>query len=127
MINGFRVRDSGVELSPTGTAGRPENGIQPHGSSFFGNRGRIDAVAHAADQTATFGHSGGTGPPMATHGHPWPPMATYGHLWPPMATYGHLWPPLYSQVAHCYALVKTSTRETAQGLPAAFPGRLNRN
>ena len=46
---------------------------------------------------------------------------------PPMATHGHLWPPLYSQVAHCYALVKTSTRETAQGLPAAFPGRLNRN
>ena len=37
--------------------------------SFFGNRGRIDAVAHAADQTATFGHSGGPG-------HPWPPMAT---------------------------------------------------
>jgi hypothetical protein len=33
----------------------------------------------------------------------------------------------YSQVAHCYALVKTSTRGTAQGLPAAFPGRLNRN
>jgi len=36
-------------------------------------------VAHAADQTATFGHSGGPG-------HPWPPMATYGHLfirkWP---------------------------------------------
>jgi hypothetical protein len=32
---------------------------QPHGSSFFGNRGRIDAVAHAADQTATFGQSGG--------------------------------------------------------------------
>ncbi len=26
----------------------------------------------------------------------------------PMATHGHLWPPLYSQVAHCYALVKTS-------------------
>jgi hypothetical protein len=81
MINGVRVRDSGVELSPTGTepSGRPENGIQPHGSSFFGNRGRIDAVAHAADQTATFGHSGGPG-------HPWPPMATYGHLfirkWP---------------------------------------------
>jgi hypothetical protein len=42
----------------------------------------------------------------------------------PMATHGHLWPPLYSQVAHCYALVKTSTRGTAQGLPAAFPGRL---
>jgi hypothetical protein len=42
-----------------------------------------------------------------------------------MATHGHLWPPLYSQVAHCYALVKTSTRGTAQGLPAAFPGRLN--
>jgi hypothetical protein len=33
----------------------------------------------------------------------------------------------YSQVAHCYALVKTSTRGTALGLPAAFPGRLNRN
>jgi hypothetical protein len=32
-----------------------------------------------------------------------------------------------TQVAHCYALVKTSTRGTAQGLPAAFPGRLNRN
>ena len=66
MINGVRV-------------GRPENGIPPHDSSFFGNRGRIDAVAHAADQTATFGHSGGPG-------HPWPPMATYGHLfirkWP---------------------------------------------
>src|SRR5712671_6688253 len=73
-----------------GPSGRPENGIQPHGSSFFGNRGRIDAVAHAADQTAAFGHSGGP-----------------GHPWPPMATYGHLWPPLYSQVAHCYALVKT--------------------
>src|ERR1700680_3623411 len=72
-----------------GPSGRPENGIQPHGSSFFGNRGRIDAVAHAADQTATFGHAGGPGPP-----------------WPPVATYGHLWPPLYSQVAHCYALVK---------------------
>jgi len=36
-----------------------ENGIQAHGSSFFSNRGRIDAVAHAADQTATFGQSGG--------------------------------------------------------------------
>ena len=48
------------ELSPTGTdrRGGPQNGIQPHGSSFFGNRGRIDAVAHAADQTATFGHDG---------------------------------------------------------------------
>jgi hypothetical protein len=23
---------------------------------------------------------------------------------------GHPWPPFYSQVAHCYALVKTSTR-----------------
>jgi hypothetical protein len=77
MINGVRVRDSGVEISPTGTepSGRPENGIQPHGSSFFGNRGRIDVMAHAADQTATFGQSGGmawptghqaTGP---THGH----------------------------------------------------------
>jgi hypothetical protein len=52
-----------------GPSGRPENGIQPHGSSFFGNRGRIDVMAHAADQTATFGHSGGPG-------HPWPPMAT---------------------------------------------------
>src|ERR1700720_1788220 len=30
-----------------------------HGSSFFGNCGRIDVMAHAADQTATFGHSGG--------------------------------------------------------------------
>ena len=29
------------------------------GSSFFGNRGRIDVMAHAADQTATFGQSGG--------------------------------------------------------------------
>jgi hypothetical protein len=28
--------------------------------------------------------------------------------WPP--GHGHPWPPLYSQVAHCYALVKTSTR-----------------
>jgi hypothetical protein len=44
---------------PERTVGRPENGIQPRGSSFFGNRGRIDAVAHAADQTATFGQSGG--------------------------------------------------------------------
>jgi hypothetical protein len=51
MINGVRVRDSGVELSPTGTdrRGGPRNGIQPHGSSFFGNRGRIDVMAHAAD------------------------------------------------------------------------------
>jgi hypothetical protein len=32
-----------------GPSGRPENGIQPHGSSFFDNRGRIDAVAHAID------------------------------------------------------------------------------
>ena len=47
------------EDSWNGPSGRPENGIQPHGSSFFGNRGRIDAVAHAADQTATFGQSGG--------------------------------------------------------------------
>src|ERR1700675_4605280 len=45
-----------------------------------------------------------------------PPMATHGHLWPPMAT------SLFEN-----ALVKTSTRGTAQGLPAAFPGRLNRN
>ena len=50
-------------------AGQPsgnDNDIQPHGSSFFGNRGRIDAVAHAADQTATFGQSGG----MASVGRP---------------------------------------------------------
>src|SRR3982074_780953 len=33
---------------------------------------------------------------------------------PPMATHGHLWPPLYSQVAHCYALVKTSTPKACQ-------------
>src|ERR1700675_203551 len=114
MINGVISESAILPLNyppRNGPSGRPENGIQPHGSSFFRNRGRIDAVAHAADQTATFGHS----------------MATYGHLWPPMATYGHLWPPLYSQVAHCYALVKTSTRGTTQGLPAAFPGRLNRN
>src|ERR1700719_3470414 len=70
-----------------GPSGRPENGIQPHGSSFFGNRGRIDAVAHAADQTATFGHSGGPG-----HPYPWPPMAT---TWPPMATtWPTTWPPM---------------------------------
>ena len=43
--------------------------------------------------------------------------------WPP----GHPWPPFYSQVAHCYALVKNLHTGTAQGLPAAFPGRLNRN
>src|ERR1700730_7992058 len=131
MINGVRVRDSGVELSPTGTdrrggprtasnrtvrassaiaagstrwlmrrtkrpgeaagrgageamGGRVARGaslryikkifisewpIQPHGSSFFGNRGRIDAVAHAAPETATFGHSRGLG-------QPWPSRAS---------------------------------------------------
>jgi hypothetical protein len=30
-----------------GPSGRPENGIQPHGSSFFGNRGRFDAAGHS--------------------------------------------------------------------------------
>ena len=49
--------------------------------------------------------------------------------WPPghRATHGHPWPPFYSQVAHCYALVKNLHAGIAQGLPAAFPGRLNRN
>ena len=82
MINGVSQKSAILALNyphRNGPSGRPENGIQPHGSSFFGNRGRIDAVAHAADQTATFGHSGGPG-------HPWPPMVTYGHLfirkWP---------------------------------------------
>src|ERR1700730_15176681 len=103
MINGVRVRDSGVELSPTGTDRRPENGIQPHGSSFFGNRGRIDGWL----MRRTKRRLSATPEDRATHGHPWPP--------------------LYSQVAHCYALVKTSTRGSAQGLPAAFPRGLNRN
>jgi hypothetical protein len=30
--------------------------IQPHGSSFFGNRGRIDAVAHAAPEEVFGAH-----------------------------------------------------------------------
>ena len=58
MINGVRVAILALNYPPPErTVGRPENGIQPHGPSFFGNRGRgrIDAVAHAADQTATFG------------------------------------------------------------------------
>src|SRR3984893_2801746 len=143
MINGVRVRDSGVELSPTGTDRRG-------GPRTASNRTVRASSAIAAGSTRWLmrrtkrplsANSGGPGhpwPPMATYGHAtyghlwphlWPPMATYGptygQLWPPMANYGHLWPPLYSQVAHCYALVKTPTRGTAQGLPAAFPGRLN--
>src|SRR6202040_4077295 len=114
MINGVRVRDSGVELFPhrNGPSGRPENGIQPHGSSFFGIRGRIDVMAHAADQTATFGQSGG----MA-----WPT----GHQ-ATGPTHGH---PFYSQVAHCYALVKKPPRgdrpRPASGLPWPFKPDLN--
>jgi len=45
------------------------------------------------------------------------------------ATHGHLWPPLYSQVAHCYALVKTSAAgdrpRPASGLPWPFKPELN--
>ena len=69
MINGARVRDSGVELSPTGTDRR-------------GGPRTADVMAHAADQTATFGQSGGMAWPtgqLATRppGHPRPPMATF--------------------------------------------------
>src|SRR3984893_13271334 len=55
-----------------GPSGRPENGIQPHGSSFFGNRGRIDAASHS-------GHLR----PLLEE---WPPWVAHWPLWPPMAT-----------------------------------------
>src|ERR1700731_2369624 len=105
MINGVRVRDSGVELSPTGTDRRG-------GPRTASNRTVRASSAIAAGSTRWLMRR--TKRPLSAT-----PEA--------MATHGHLWPPLYSQVAHCYALVKTSTRGTAQGLPAAFPGRLNRN
>src|ERR1700730_8867144 len=105
MINGVRVRDSGVELSPTGTDRRG-------GPRTASNRTVRASSAIAAGSTRWLMRR--TKRPLS---------ATLEDR----ATHGHLWPPLYSQVAHCYALVKTSTRGTAQGLPAAFPGRLNRN
>src|ERR1700730_17283162 len=105
MISGVRVRDSGVELSPTGTDRRG-------GPRTASNRTVRASSAIAAGSTRWLMRR--TKRPLS---------ATPEDR----ATHGHLWPPLYSQVAHCYALVKTSTRGTAQGLPAAFPGRLNRN
>src|ERR1700730_6058173 len=103
MINGVRVRDSGVELSP------PERTVgearERHPTARF----------ELLRQSRPDRRDGSCGGP---NGH-FRPLRRTG---PPMATHGHLWPPLYSQVAHCYALVKTSTRGTAQGLPAAFPG-----
>src|SRR5712671_6160957 len=109
MINGVRVRDSGVELSPTGTDRRG-------GPRTASNRTVRVSSAIAAGSTRwlmrrTKRPLSATPEDRATHGHP---MATYGHL------FIRKWP-------NCYALVKTSTRGTAQGLPAAFPGRLNRN
>src|SRR3981189_663691 len=57
----IRVRDSGVELSPTGTdrRGGPRTASNRTVRASSAIAGRIDAVAHAADQTATFGQSGG--------------------------------------------------------------------
>src|ERR1700731_4985539 len=96
MINGVRVRDSGVELSPTGTDRRG-------GPRTASNRTVRASSAIAAGSTRWLMRR--TKRPLS---------ATPEDR----ATHGHLWPPLYLQVAHCYALVKTSTRGTAQGLPA---------
>jgi hypothetical protein len=87
MINGVRVRDSGVELSPTGTD-RVGEARERHPTARFEllrqSRARIDAVAHAADQTATFGQSGG----MASVGglHRWLANWPPGHSRPVMAS-----------------------------------------
>src|SRR6202023_4366330 len=115
MINGVSVRDSGVELSPTGTDRR--GGPRTASNRTVRASSAIAAGSPRWLMRRTKRPLSATPEDRATHGHPWPPMATYGHLWPP----------LYSQVAHCYALVKTSTRGTAQGLPAAFPGRLKQH
>jgi hypothetical protein len=71
---------------PERTVGEAENGIQPHGSSFFGIRGRIDVMAHAADETATFGQSGGMAWPTG-HQATGPPMATFLFASGPIATH----------------------------------------
>src|ERR1700738_4243387 len=113
MINGVRVRDSGVELSPTGTDRRG-------GPRTASNRTVRASSAIAAGSTRWLMRR--TQRPLSDTPEEWPPLAGPLATGPPMSTHGHL---LYSQVAHCYELVKTSTRGTAQGLPAAFPGRLN--
>ncbi len=85
MINGVRVRDFGVELSPTGTDRRG-------GPRTASNRTVRVSSAIAAGSTRwlmrrTKRPLSATPEDRATHGHPWPPMAT---TWPP---HGHLWPP----------------------------------
>src|ERR1700730_17958504 len=67
---------------------------------------RLYRVRHVSPPCA-FGQSGGMAWPTGHQAH--------------RATHGHPWPPFYSQVAHCYALVKNLHAWTAQGLPAAFP------
>src|ERR1700731_2242692 len=81
MINGVRVRDSGVELSPTGTDRRG-------GPRTASNRTVRASSAIAAGSTRWLMRR--TKRPLS---------ATPEDR----ATHGHLWPPLYSQVAHCYA------------------------
>src|SRR3984893_5716666 len=74
MINGVRVRDSGVELSPTGTDRRG-------GPRTASNRTVRASSAIAAGSTRwlmrrTKRPLSATPEDRATHGHPWPPMAT---------------------------------------------------
>src|SRR5580704_13561770 len=103
MINGVRVRDSGVELSPTGTDRRG------------GPRTASNRTVRASSAIAPDRRGGSCGGP---NGH-FRPLRRTGL---PMATDGHLWPPLYSQVAHCYALAaQNDTQRThrARGATAS--------
>src|SRR3984893_12753984 len=80
MINGVRVRDSGAELSPTGTDLGEARERHPTARFELLRQSRPDR------------RDGSGGGP---NGH-FRPLRRTG---PPMATHGHLWPPLYSQVA----------------------------
>jgi hypothetical protein len=103
MINGVRVRDSGVELSPTGTDRRG-------GPGTASNRTVRASSAIAAGSTR--GSCGGP------NGH-FRPLRRTG---PPMATHGHLWPPLYSRgAAQEQSGARIFGAETWGGRPAPGP------
>src|ERR1700732_449954 len=103
MINGVRVRDSGVELSPTGTDLGEARERHP--------TARFELLRHSRPDRRD-GSCRRTKRPLSA--------SLEESTRPP----GHPWPPFYSQVAHCYALVKNLHARIAHGLPAAFPGRL---